>query len=337
MRASLLPLLICPACRTGKLELVVTERDAREVRAGFVFCARCRCRYPVQGGIVDVLGDPPEWIVREQQGWLKLLGETSSDLDAHMLQLPYLPDPHWMPQADNFDAILEQVAVAGARVLDMGSGRGWSARHIAKRGATQVVACDVLRQKYIGLETADLYLAHDDLHFERVLCDMERLPFAPASFDIVFSTASLHHATDLRRVFAEVARVLRPGGLALIVNEPVCIVADAGRLHGNAELAVGINEHIYTIDEWLAAARNAGLRPRLQFPHSVMRAANEQRLDEVLGKRPPRDYLPRVLAAPAAQRLLAWQPLLRQAHREYELPLVLVGRVTISTTRQAIR
>ncbi|HKQ18059.1 MAG TPA: methyltransferase domain-containing protein, partial [Solirubrobacterales bacterium] len=38
------------------------------------------------------------------------------------------------------------------------------------------------------------------------------------SFDVVVSTLSLHHWSDPAAVFAEIGRVLRPGGVALVYD-----------------------------------------------------------------------------------------------------------------------
>jgi ubiquinone/menaquinone biosynthesis C-methylase UbiE len=43
--------------------------------------------------------------------------------------------------------------------------------------------------------------------------DVHRLPFAPASFDLVTSVAAFEHFSDPRRVIAELGRVIRPGGM----------------------------------------------------------------------------------------------------------------------------
>jgi SAM-dependent methyltransferase len=50
--------------------------------------------------------------------------------------------------------------------------------------------------------------------------DAERLPFADASFDLVFGHAVLHHIPDLERAFGEFARVLAPGGTIVFAGEP---------------------------------------------------------------------------------------------------------------------
>jgi SAM-dependent methyltransferase len=49
-----------------------------------------------------------------------------------------------------------------------------------------------------------------------VIADGTRLPLADASLDGVFCSNLLEHAPDTEGVFAEVARVLRPGGWAWV-------------------------------------------------------------------------------------------------------------------------
>jgi ubiquinone/menaquinone biosynthesis C-methylase UbiE len=46
----------------------------------------------------------------------------------------------------------------------------------------------------------------------------ERLPFADAQFDLVFSTMTFHHWSDQEAGIAEVARVLKPGGRWLLAD-----------------------------------------------------------------------------------------------------------------------
>jgi SAM-dependent methyltransferase len=47
-----------------------------------------------------------------------------------------------------------------------------------------------------------------------VVGDVERLPFADGTFDLVFATGLLEHVEDDRALLAEIRRVLKPGGLA---------------------------------------------------------------------------------------------------------------------------
>ncbi|MCU0505616.1 MAG: class I SAM-dependent methyltransferase [Chloroflexi bacterium] len=50
--------------------------------------------------------------------------------------------------------------------------------------------------------------------------DVSALPFADASFDLVVTSFSAHHWPDAALGFAEVARVLRPGGVVLAYDLP---------------------------------------------------------------------------------------------------------------------
>jgi ubiquinone/menaquinone biosynthesis C-methylase UbiE len=52
------------------------------------------------------------------------------------------------------------------------------------------------------------------------VADAERLPYDDESFDIVIGHAVLHHIPDLDRAFAEILRVLKPGGRFVFAGEP---------------------------------------------------------------------------------------------------------------------
>lgn len=91
-------------------------------------------------------------------------------------------------------------------------------------------------------------------------------------------------------------------------------------------MAVGINEHIYNIDEWLEAASAAGLKPQLLLPRLIEQTHREGRIDQVLGVRPSNDYLPRLLGSTLGRRMLGFQPLLRRAYHDDGLSLVLVAQ-----------
>jgi SAM-dependent methyltransferase len=52
-----------------------------------------------------------------------------------------------------------------------------------------------------------------------VEADATRLPFPPASFDLAGTLRTLHHVARPELVLAELARVTRPGGLVLVVDQ----------------------------------------------------------------------------------------------------------------------
>ncbi len=100
--------------------------------------------------------------------------------------------------------------VCGRDVLDLGCGHGMAAVVLARRGA-RVTACD-LSCGY--LREAQSRAAANGVTVQWVVADGEQLPFADGSFDRIWGNAILHHL-DLTRAGPQLARVLRPGGIAV--------------------------------------------------------------------------------------------------------------------------
>lgn len=105
-------------------------------------------------------------------------------------------------------AILDELAAGTA--LDVACGTGRHMAHLAGRGHT-VIGTDVSPGM---LAVAREKLPDAELH----LADMHALPVADASIDTVVTGLALNHVPDLAPVFAEFARVLRPGG-HLVVSD----------------------------------------------------------------------------------------------------------------------
>ena len=108
-----------------------------------------------------------------------------------------------------YDAYTHVAPLAGKRVLDLG-GRGVEGLKMLLAGAAETwhvsPMLDELRFSH-GL-AAHVGLAE---RFHRVAAVGEELPFEDGTFDVVFTSGSLHHTvTELS--LAECARVLRPGG-----------------------------------------------------------------------------------------------------------------------------
>jgi len=99
--------------------------------------------------------------------------------------------------------------VTGAHVVEVGAGAAHCARWLAARGA-HVVATDVSARMLAGAARLN---ATTGVAVPLVQADARRLPFASASADVVFTSyGAIPFVADARRVHAEAARVLRPGG-----------------------------------------------------------------------------------------------------------------------------
>lgn len=99
----------------------------------------------------------------------------------------------------------------GRRVLEIGAGSGQCSRWLAERG-TQVVASDLSAGMVrTGTEVNAALPSTSRVPF--VQCDGRSLPFADASFDVVFTAYGVvPFVADSAMVMTEAARVLRPGG-----------------------------------------------------------------------------------------------------------------------------
>lgn len=110
---------------------------------------------------------------------------------------------------------LDYVRLKPQTVLDLGCGTGQGIDALAKRWR---------KAKIIALDLAESMLQRARrrgtwLNRPRPLCaDLEALPLADESVDLVISNASLQWAGDLPRAFAELRRVLRPEGLLMFTT-----------------------------------------------------------------------------------------------------------------------
>src|SRR5262249_22232466 len=114
-------------------------------------------------------------------------------------------------------------ARAGERILDVATGTGWSARNVARRGAT-VTGVDISPEL---LAAAGDRSQHARPAIEFRLADAEQLPFDDGAFDGVISTFGVMFAVNQEAAAAELGRVCRPGGrLVLATWAPAGAVAE---------------------------------------------------------------------------------------------------------------
>ena len=100
------------------------------------------------------------------------------------------------------------------RLLDLGCGRGEVAEIVARRTSAWIMAVDVSeRAVHATTERASVARLADRLHAARADC--YRLGFADRTFDAVMSFGYAS-AASYEGAEVEVARVLRPGGVAII-------------------------------------------------------------------------------------------------------------------------
>ncbi len=122
------------------------------------------------------------------------------------------------PVRDSRRAFLAQLnfPLRGKTVLDAGCGYGHDLPHLARRGAI-VYAIDA-SAKMIELARQHNPTLIANLSVQR----LQRTSFRNRMFDVVMSQYALHNAFNLKQVFQEMHRVLKPGGLLIyLVQHPL--------------------------------------------------------------------------------------------------------------------
>jgi arsenite methyltransferase len=161
---------------------------------------------------------------------------------------------------------------ADERVLDLGSGSGMdvfaAAMQVGPGGAA--VGVDITPEQIAKSERLRRD-AHVAFHRARI----EELPFDDASFDAVISNGVVNLSADKPAVFAEVARVLRPGGrlaLADIVTQRPIAARTANQPDLWASCIAGASQR----DRYLHDIAAAGLEVRRVHRNRDYRFASER-------------------------------------------------------------
>jgi ubiquinone/menaquinone biosynthesis C-methylase UbiE len=104
------------------------------------------------------------------------------------------------------------------KALEIGAGTGYFSLNLLQAGIVREATCTDISPGMVATLGENAHRLGVDVRAARA--DAESLPFAGESFDLVLGHAVLHHLPDLRRVFAEMHRVLRPGGRIAFAGEP---------------------------------------------------------------------------------------------------------------------
>ncbi|HEY9070400.1 MAG TPA: arsenite methyltransferase [Candidatus Ozemobacteraceae bacterium] len=181
----------------------------------------------------------------------------------------------------------------GETVLDLGSGGGFDVFVAGRRvGATgRVIGIDMTPEmlakarKNIASYTKNTGFANVEFR----LGEIEHLPVADASVDVVISNCVLNLSPDKPQVWRDIARVLKPGGRAAISDIALVQALPEALKHSIAAL-VGCIAGAIEIRETERLIREAGLETVevIQKPQAIaaMTSGNDPMFKEVLAALP---------------------------------------------------
>lgn len=176
--------------------------------------------------------------------------------------------------ADGYDRI--------NRVLSLGRDRAWRRSAIAKLppgrildlgAGTGAANVDLGLQDVVALDPSPEMLRLNPAHM-RVVGVGERLPFIDSAFDAVFSAYVFRNLDSVPDTLAELARVLRPGGMAGIVDlgRPTNTTAAALHRAGSKVVLGAVGRLVGNPEEYRYLGESLGKlpQPEVMFAHGPL-------------------------------------------------------------------
>lgn len=210
----------CPRCQTP---LVQMEEDQLVCPVdGLTFSCQAgvwRMLLPERKPVFDQFIQEYE-IIRQSEGRGSRKVDYYRALPYHDLKGNRFAD--WRIRAVSLDAFLRHVLIPIEQpqnhpldILDLGSGNGWLANHLAGRGH-QVAAVDLTVNDFDGLGCYRYY----ETSYIPVQAEFDHLPFISRSVDLVVFNAALHYSLNYETTLLEALRVLAPSGHLVILDTP---------------------------------------------------------------------------------------------------------------------
>ena len=206
MKPALRELLVSPCCR-AELDLENHQQDRKEVRSGALTCRSCGRRFPIAGGVPDLLigRELPRTRQSFTAQWRLRFGG-AFERQATLYGQDYQELVRWW-----LARCLGQGS-AGDWMLDAGCGTGEKAMVAAEQNPElEVVGLDMADTIRLSAERG---AGLPNLHF--VQGDVMHPPFRENCFAKLVSWGVLHCTRDTHQAFRSVARLLRRGGRMVV-------------------------------------------------------------------------------------------------------------------------
>ncbi len=155
------------------------------------------------------------------------------------------------------EQLFSSIDINNSTCLDIGSGLGGVAIHLAKTYAANITGLEI-NPWMVEEATKRIPPDYQSLINFQSYDQPERLPFADQQFDIVYSKGVLVHVQDKQPLFNEIHRVLQPDGY-LIINDWLSPLSQSwGRKMQSLCEVDNLSLFAHTQEEYCTILRNAG-------------------------------------------------------------------------------
>lgn len=187
----------------------------------------------------------------------------------------------------------------GERVLEIGGGMGTDLAQFARHGA--IVTDLDLSSGHLALAKENFSLRGLEGTF--VHHDAEKIPFPDCTFDVVYTNGVIHHTPNTQSVIAEILRVLKPGGKAIVMVYAENSLHYWRKLVGEQGLINGklATRSMGDVMSETVEISDAGARP-------LVKVYTARRLRAMFSAFEDVSIVKRQLTPPEVPRLLAWIP-----------------------------
>lgn len=136
---------------------------------------------------------------------------------------------NWQPATERYETRIRRYLQDDMRVLDMGCGRGGVFEQL-QDAVTYPIGID---PDLVSLQE------HRLVELPRTCATSDNLPFQTEQFDLVLCSWVLEHLAQPQKTFAEVARILKPGGYFIFMTP------------NKNSVVVGLNRLVKPLQKWL--------------------------------------------------------------------------------------
>lgn len=202
MRADLVDILACPACRsTAPLVCEGAADGDGEIATGSLRCDGCGASFPIAGGIPRFVRPEQDYCANFGFQWQKWRTLQIDRLSGHDLsESRFLADSRWPKDW-----------LKGKLILDAGCGAGRFS-DVARAHGAHVVAVDISDAINACRDTTTNAGDSNGGRVDCIQASLFDLPLKPGIFDAVYCMGVIQHTPDPAKLMATLPAMLKPGG-----------------------------------------------------------------------------------------------------------------------------